>query len=225
MLRRRLIAAVVCTLALVVGQAPPSGAATSASQCSAEDFNGDARLGPKDLAAEGSVGLELRNYDRFAGLTPQQFIATYWDPTANGGQGGYRFPPANGFLLNPSGQPVHATMTLRAGLELDRFGSEFGAFLAPAGSPYSSRALPPQSLDNATNPGGCNYNLYKVVHDFNVDGGPIAPAFGQPGHGLQYFLVGTLVPGAPDRLNVKWLIDNGFLARCVLVVSQPYTCG
>lgn len=224
MVKRRFAAAVLCTLVLVVGQAPPSGASTAPSQCSAEDFNGDARLGPSDLASLGSVGLELRNYDRLAGLTPQQFIATYWDPAANGGAGGYRFPPDNGFLLTPQGDPIHTTMTLHAGLRLDRFGSEFGAFLAPAGSSYGSRALPPQSLDNTANPGGCNYNLYKVVHDFSVDGGPIAPAFGQPGHGLQYFLVAALVPGAPDRINVKWLIDNGFLTRCVLVVAQPYTC-
>ena len=221
---RRILAAAVCALVLVVGQAAPSGGATPSGQCSAEDFNGDARLGPRDLPSEGSVGLELRSYDRLAGLTPEQFIATYWDPAANGGQGGWRFPPANGFLLDPNGQPVHATMTVRAGQRIDRFGSEFGAFLAPAASPYSQRALPPQSLDNAANPGACNYTLYRVVHDFAVDGGPIAPGFGQPGRGLQYMLVGALVPGSPERLNVRWLIDNGFLTRCVLVVTRPYAC-
>ena len=222
---RRVVAGVVCGLVLLVGQAPPSGASTTpASECSAADFNGDARLGPADLPTQGSVGLELRTYDRLAGLTPEQFIATYWDPAAQGGAGGWRFPPFDGFLLDPNGNPIHATMTLRTGQRIDRFGSEFGGFLAPVASLYSSRALPPQSLDNAAAPGGCNYNEYKVVRDFQVDGGPIAPAFGQPGKGVQYHLIGALVAGAPARLNVRWLIDNGFLARCVLVVSQPYAC-
>ncbi len=223
---RRTVAAAACVLVLAVGQATTSGAsaATPASQCSTEDFNGDPRLGPRDLPSEGSVGLELRSYDRFAGLTPEEFVAAYWDPAAQGGQGGWRFPPQNGFLIGPSGQPVHATITVRAGQRIDRFGSEFGAFLAPAASLYSQRALPPQSLDNAADPGGCNYNLYRVVRDFLVDGGPIAPAFGQPGKGLQYLLVGALVPGAPERLNVRWLIDNGFLARCALVATRPYAC-
>lgn len=221
MTRKRMVAAAVCMLVLAVGQ----GAAATAApgECSTEDFNGDPRLGPRDLPTQGSVGLELRTYDRLAGLTPEQFIATYWDPAAQGGQGGWRFPPENGFLIGPSG-PLHATMTVRAGQRIDRFGSEFGAFLAPAGSQYSQRAIPPQSLDNQATPGGCNYSLYRVVRDFNVDGGPIAPAFGQTGRGLQYMLVAALVPGAPERLNVRWLIDNGFLARCVLVVTRPFVC-
>ena len=223
--RWRVFAAAVCTLVLVVGSADTSWAAvTPPDQCSTEDFGGDPRLGPRDLPTAGSVGLELRTYDRLAGLTAEQFLAMWWDPAAQGGAGGWRFPPDNGFLLGPHGEPVHAAMTVRAGFRLDRFGSEFGAFLAPAGSPYSSRALPPQSLDNGTAPSGCNYNLYKVVRDFTVDGGPIAPAFGQPGNGLQYLLVAALVPGAPERLNVRWLIDHGYLARCVLIVARPYSC-
>lgn len=223
---RRIVAVAVGAVVLVVAQAAPSFGVTFTftSQCSAEDFNGDPRLGPRDLPNWGSVGLELRSYDRLAGLTPEQFIATYWDDTANGGQGGWRYPPANGFLIGPDGQPVHTLMPLRAGQRLDRYGSEFGAFLAPTGSPYSQRALPPQSLDNAAAPGTCNYSGYLIVREFAVDGGPIAPAFGQPGHGLQYLLVGALVPRAPERLNVRWLVDNGFLRRCVVVVSQPFAC-
>ncbi|MGH9223615.1 MAG: TNT domain-containing protein [Acidimicrobiales bacterium] len=224
-MRRRIVGAVVCTLALVVGQAPSSwAAATPPAECSTEDFNGDPRLGPRDLPTQGAVGLELRTYDRLGGLTAEQFIATWWDPAANHGQGGWRFPPEFGFRLGEDGQPIRATMTLRVGQRIDRFGSEFGGFLAPVGSLYSQRALPPQSLDNAAAPSGCNYNLYKVGRDFAVDGGPIAPAFGQPGNGLQYRLVGALVPGAPALLNVRWLIDNGYVTRCILIVSRPYAC-
>lgn len=227
---RRLVLVAVCTFIVAVGHAPASATAssaataTSATQCSAEDFNGDPRLGPRQLPAFGPVGLELRTYDRLAGLTPEQFIATYWDPSANGGQGGWRYPPANGFLIGPNGQPVHSPMALRAGSRVDRYGSEFGAFLAPTASQYSQRSLPPQSLDNSANPAGCNYMAYLVVREFAVDGGPIAPAFGQPGMGLQYMLVSALVPGAPPRLNVQWLVNNGFLRRCAVVVWQPFTC-
>ncbi len=223
---RRALAATVVTLLAVVGPATPSSSATTrTTQCSAEDFDGDPRLGPRDLPNAGSVGAELRSYDRFAGLTPEQFLAAYWEDSANGGQGGWRFPPANGFFIGPNGQPVHKVMVLGVGSRVDRYGSEFGAFLAPTGLPYSRRALPPQSLDNAANPSGCNYSAYRVVRAFSVDGGPIAPAFGQPGRGVQYLLLGALVAGAPERLNVRWLIDNGFLQRCTLVVvSRPFDC-
>jgi hypothetical protein len=223
---RRLVVAVVGVLGLVLGPASPAVPATFsfATQCSVEDFNGDPRLGPRELPTWGSVGFELLSYDRFGGLTPAQFLATYWDPAANGGAGGWRYPPANGFLIGPFGQPVHTAMSLFAGQLLDRYGSEFGAFLAPTGSPYSSRAIPPQSLDNTTTPGTCNYVAYRVARSFSVDGGPIAPAFGQPGLGLQYMLVGALVPGAPERLNVRWLIDNGYLLRCTAGAFVPFTC-
>jgi hypothetical protein len=223
---RRAFAATLVSLFVVVGPATPSFSATTRTvHCSAEDFNSDPRLGPRDLPNWGSVGVELRGYDRLAGLTPEQFLATYWDDTANGGQGGWRFPPANGFLIGPNGQPIHEVRVLGVGSKVDRYGSEFGAFLAPSGSPYSRRAVPPQSLDNAADPGACNYSAYRVIRAFAVDSGPIAPAFGQPGKGLQYLLVGAFVAGAPERLNVRWLVDHGFLQRCTLVVtSRPLAC-
>jgi len=225
MTRRRFVGAAVCALVLITGAADTSWAAvTPPAECSADDLNGDIRLGPRDLPTQGPVGHELVTYSRFGGLTADQFLAKWWDPTLFGGAGGWRFPPFNGFRLGPDGQPQHTAMALRAGLRVDRYGSEFGAFLAPAGSQYSQRALPPQSLNNVTTPAACNYVFYKVVREFDVDGGPIAPAFEQPGNGLQYFLVGALVPGAPAQLNVRWLIDNGYLARCVVVVSRPFAC-
>lgn len=219
---RRSVQVLACTVLLVVGSARPSSSATTTTviQCSAEDFNGDARLGPRELPTWGSVGLELRGYDRLGGLTPEQFLATYWD----GATGGWRYPPANGFLIGPDGRPVEAPVPVRAGQRVDRYGSEFGAFLAPTGSLYSQRAIPPQSLDNATAPGTCNYSAYLVLAEFKVEGGPIASAFGQPGRGLQYMLVGALVPGAPAQLNVRWLVDHGYLKRCTAPPSLPFAC-
>ena len=210
---RRSIAAVVVTLIWAWGSPALSATGTPPNQCSADNFNGDARLGPRDLPSTGPVGLELTRYNRLAGLSPNDFIATYWDPTAFGGQGGWRYPPFNGFLVGPNGQPIEAPIPLRIGQQVDRYGSEFGAFLAPFGILYSQRAIPPQSLDNTTTPATCNYRAYKVLKEFRVDGGPIAPAFGQPGKGVQYMLQGSLVPGAPAQLNVLWLVDNGYLQR------------
>ncbi len=210
---RRVLAAAVITLVWAWGSPALSATATPPNQCSEENFNGDARLGPRDLPTTGSVGLELTRYDRLAGLSPNDFIATYWDPTAFGGQGGWRYPPFNGFLVGPDGQPIEAPIPLRIGQQVDRYGSEFGAFLAPFGILYSQRAIPPQSLDNTTTPAKCNYRAYRVLKEFRVDGGPIAPAFGQPGKGVQYMLQGSLVPGAPAQLNVLWLVDNGYLQR------------
>jgi hypothetical protein len=215
---RRLSAAVVLTLIWVVGPAHPALSTTpapSSTQCSAADYDGDPRLGPAALPTFGPVGLELRNYDRFGGLTPQQFLSTYWDPAASGGQGGWRFPPANGFRIGPDGRPVEQVLPLRPGQRIDRYGSEFGAFLAPAGLPYANRAIPPQSLDNRDAPATCNYHLYLVVREFRVDGGPIAPGLGQPGGGVQYLLVSSLVPDAPDRINVMWLVAHGYLQRLI----------
>ncbi len=210
---RRTIAALAVTLVWAWGSPALSATATPPNQCSEENFNGDARLGPRDLPTTGSVGLELTRYNRLAGLSPNDFIATYWDPTAFGGQGGWRYQPFNGFLVGPNGQPIEAPVPLRIGQQVDRYGSEFGAFLAPFGILYSQRAIPPQSLDNTSVPATCNYRAYRVLKEFRVDGGPIAPAFGQPGKGVQYMLQGSLVPGAPAQLNVLWLVDNGYLQR------------
>ena len=53
---------------------------------------------------------------------------------------------------------------LPVGLLVDRFGSEHGMFLAPAGSPYSRRSLPPPNLGapgtESTHP--YNYHVYRV---------------------------------------------------------------
>ncbi len=213
--RRQAWAAVLAaTLLVVLGITAATGsAALPVRTCSNAYFAGDARLGPAQLADAGAVAPMLAGYDRLAGLTAQQFIDRYWDPAANGGSGGWRYPPADGFLLRPTGQPIEFVAPLGLGTQVDRFGSEFGAFLAPLDTPYAERALPPMSLDNFDAAYTCNYHVYRVTKRFLAEEGPIAPAFGQIGHGLQIELLGSLVPGAPTRLNVRWLIDNGYLQR------------
>lgn len=187
-------------------------AARPSAECSAALFDGDARLGPQALPVRGEVGRELRGYRRTGDLTPRQFLDTFWDPAANSGQGGFRFPPDNGYVIGPDGQPEVTEQRLHRGEHIDRFGSEFGSFLAPEGLAYSARSIPPRSLVS-TPAAICNYHEYKVIAAFTVDAGPIAPWFAQPGGGEQFQLVTGLVPGAPTPLNVMWLVDHGFLER------------
>ena len=182
--------------------------------CSAAFENDDARLGPAQLPTTGPVGRELRGYDRTGGASQQSFLAQFWDPTANAGAGGWRYPPQNGFLLKPDGSPIETHQPLGRGQAVDRFGSEYGGFLAPEGAAYDARSIPPQSLDGQP-AAGCNYHAYRVLKPFEVDGGPIAPWFNQPGLGWQYQLDTSLVPGAPARLNVLWLVQNGYLERLI----------
>ncbi|MER7753219.1 TNT domain-containing protein [Kitasatospora sp. NPDC097643] len=186
--------------------------ATPSDECSAEFYHGDKRLGPADLPTTGRVGHQLLGYQRTGGESEQKFLATYYDPAANNGSGGWIYPPANGYVTLPDGTPIEFDLTLYPNQNIDRYGSEYGSFLAPEGLPYANRAIPPQSLDGNP-PAGCNYHDYKVVKPFTVHAGPIAPWFAQPGWGLQYQLDATLLPGGPDKLNVLWLVDNGYLAR------------
>jgi len=184
--------------------------ATADSKCSTAHFDGSSLLGPKTFPSRGPVAPLVKGYKRLAGMTPKNFLAKYWDPAASGGKGSWRYPPDDGFLVQ-SGLPVESVAELPRGEEVDRFGSEYGSFLAPAGTPYADRSIPPQSLDNFDASFTCNYHLYLVVKPFMAETGPIAPAFGQPGFGLQYEIVSSLLPGTPDTANVMWLVSKGYL--------------
>jgi hypothetical protein len=209
-------ASTISTISSTTPAAPKTATVTAIpfDQCSADFFNGDRRLGPATLPVFGRVGLETIGYQRTGGLPDAAFLAEYYDPTANGGQGGWIYPPANGYLIGPNGQPIETTLTLFPNQDIDRFGSEYGSFLAPEYLPYAMRAIPPQNLDGDP-AAACNYHDYRVLKPFAVDAGPIAAWFGQPGGGLQYQLDSALLPGAPSRLSVRWLVDNGYLERIV----------
>ncbi|MEZ0089821.1 TNT domain-containing protein [Streptacidiphilus sp. EB129] len=213
---RRTIAALIATAALLTGTALSAGSAAAATsipldQCSAAFHDNDSRLGPDQLPLFGRAGVELLGYHRSGDLTDAQLLAQYYSPTANSGSPGWIYPPDNGYVIR-NGQPEEITQTLFPGADIDRYGSEYGSFLAPEGLPYAARSIPPSSLDS-TPAASCNYHDYRVLKPFTVDAGPIAPWFGQPGHGWQYQLDGSLVSGAPSRLNVLWLVDQGYLAR------------
>ncbi|WP_035290207.1 TNT domain-containing protein [Actinokineospora spheciospongiae] len=201
---------VALTVIAPVAQAETAAAPLSPRECSAELYQGDRRLGPETLPRLGSVGFQTALYSRTGLRSTEDFLGRYYDDAANS----WRYPPQDGYVLRGDGTPVKWEQTLFRGQRIDRYGSEFGGFLAPEGLPYTTRSIPPSNL--VGNPAaGCNYHIYKVLRPFDVNAGPIAPWFYQLGGGLQYQLNGTLIPGAPGQVNVMWLLDNGYLERIV----------
>ena len=126
----------------------------SASYCTGTSLNlslaetyicGDSRLGPVVLP-QFFLPLDpiLDIYDRFGGLCPGAFLERWFNTTSKW----WDYPPLNGFSVDEdTGKIVAANLTLQTGTFVDRFGSEYGSFLAPAAAPYLQRSLPPSNLD------------------------------------------------------------------------------
>lgn len=83
------------------------------------------------------------------------------------------YPPNNGFLGSPS------KATLQPGTTIDRFGSKFGNYASPVGTPIEMRSLPPSTFERP-------YSVYEVVKPVDALSGRTAPWFSQPGLGTQY---------------------------------------
>ncbi|MFE5853109.1 TNT domain-containing protein [Streptomyces sp. NPDC056500] len=215
------IRTVLVTLGLTAGlmAAPTASAAPQVVDRSASarhqpctgEFRGDPRLGPKWLPKkrQAPVGPLLKGYQRTGELSPSAFLKKYWEGPAD--SGGWKYPPNDGFG-EVNGEIDKEPTKLRPGQRLDRFGSEFGSYLAPAGDAYAERALPPQNLNTRDTTVACDYRVYKVAKPFWVWQGSIAPWFEQPGGGQQIKLDPVFLnPGQDQRLNVKWLLDRGYL--------------
>ncbi len=108
--------------------------------------------------------------------------------------GDWDWPEELGFAETP------AKATLDIGTRIDRFGKPDGSFLSPEGIPSEQRALAPGSLAEP-------YNVYEVMRPMPVIQGKIAPAFGQPGGGVQ------ILPNFSERVNVDWLLHNGYIRK------------
>jgi len=98
------------------------------------------------------------------------------------------FPPNRGFADTPE------RMTLQPGTIIDRYGSPDGRFVSPQGVPAVARSLPSGAANSPV-------NTYQVLKPFDVYGGPAAPAFNQPGGGMQYEL----------NSSVQELVEQGYL--------------
>lgn len=176
---------------------------------------GDWRLGPKELPTQGLLGNILEGYNRFGGRTAVEFLNAWWLPAADSGQGGWDYPKDDGFAHDAKGQPIAVPMVLPAGqnLMVDRFGNESGTFLSPAGAKFGQRAIPPSNLNTNDPRYPYNYHLYRVAKDVTVCAGPAAPAFEQPGGGMQYVTASKACPTLPLTITVGSLVSNGSLVR------------
>lgn len=191
-------------------EARPSSTTVRHEACTGE-LLGDARLGPNWMPNRdrAPVGPLLKGYKRTGSLSPSAFLKKYWEGPAD--TGSWKYPPNDGFA-EVNGETDKEPAKLRPGQRLDRFGSEYGSYLAPAGDAYAERALPPQNLNTRDAAAPCDYRVYKVAKPFWVWQGSIAPWFEQPGGGQQIKLDAVFLdPGAGERLNVKWLLDHAYL--------------
>lgn len=155
-------------------------------------------LGADTPPTSGEVGRLTQGYDKYGGLTREEFLQKYWDPTARDGQGGWRYPPNDGF------DGPRVPYTPQVGELFDRFGSPAGEYLSPQGAKFSERALPPGNLNPQFDHHG--YRVYEVIKPWDsaagqADLGRIAPAFEQPGGGTQL----------KTSRSVQWLLDNDYI--------------
>ncbi|WP_035644073.1 glycohydrolase toxin TNT-related protein [Flavobacterium sp. ASV13] len=96
---------------------------------------------------------------------------------------------------NGAMQGTTEVIILEKGLRIDRFGSDYGSFFSPEGTPMQFRALPPGNTGN--------YNVFEVLKPFPVESSVVAPAFYQVGTGTQYL--------APT--NAKYLQEFGYILK------------
>jgi len=101
------------------------------------------------------------------------------------------YQPANNGTLGES-----APFTLLPGTRVDRLGRDAGRYLSPEGTPSAMRALSPTDAPRA-------YSVFEVKIPFTVQAGTTAPAFSQPGLGLQFYT---------DRA-ISDLLRGGYLTR------------
>jgi hypothetical protein len=148
-------------------------------------YDNDWRLGPSHLPTTGAVARMLRGYQRTRGTWRRPFLKCYWQTNPRSHRSGWWHPSHNGFFLL-SGRPIERRIQLRAGQLVDMFGNGRGRRLAPAGTPYAERSLPPSDLDETNPRYPSAYHFYRVTKPFDVESGLSRPWFGQSGLGLQY---------------------------------------
>jgi len=159
------------------------------------------KLGAVDLPTDGPIGDMLAGYDRYGGQGDADgFLQMALKP-----DGSWDWP-GNGGFHGDSVDIAHQTGDL-----LDRFGDSGGRYLSPSGTSYAERAIPPFNL-NPMSP-NLGYHRYEVLRPFDAPTGYVSPAFGQPGMGLQVLVDGSRFSeaGANEFVNVKWLLDHGYI--------------
>lgn len=182
-------------------QCPDYCKGTSATNDTSIYICGDPRLGPITLPTFLPLSTSTTGYDRFGGQCPGAFLTTWYNSTSS--PPSYIYPPLAGYQAKTDGSALVGNITLQPGALIDRFGSEYGTYLAPFGTPYEQRALPPANLDTYDTMFPYEYYVYEVLKPLGVMAGPIAGWFEQMGQGTQY---------QADQ-SVMALVAGGWLRR------------
>ena len=134
-------------------------------------------------------------YQPMQGETIEQYLAKHSDGTFNKyGDPNWNYreeAPNNGALPG-----TEHDMQIQPGGVIDRYGEPHGKYLSPAGTSYPGRGLPADNLAKG-------YYQYRVVRPLPAHQGVVAPAFGEPGGGVQYRL---------DE-SVQWYLEHGYLEK------------
>jgi hypothetical protein len=151
-----------------------------------------------ETVTEGGAPLAVvRGWEPTGGMSWDDFVLRFGTPESR------NYPLNDGFPPGYVPQPVQ----LSEGAIIDRFGSEYGRYLAPDGAPFADRALAPESV-------GADYNRYMVTGKalppgWQIVEGPIEPFYGQTPSpdALQYMIL------APDGVKptVHELVRLGIL--------------
>lgn len=127
--------AAATTLPVTETQADPTDCPSEQYRPTPEDkknfYCGFKELGPRNLPA--GVAKLLKNYDRFGGLTPQQFLSWYRDGLD------WKYPAEDGFR-DVNGTIDRTTVEIPTGTKLDRFGLYYGRYLSKPGVLPRARA-------------------------------------------------------------------------------------
>lgn len=157
---------------------------------------------PAELLTEGGAPAAiLKGWDPTGGMPWKEFESQFGTP------GEARIWPTENQGFPPGYVPHEAN--LPPGTIIDRFGSEFGRYLAPDGTPFADRALAPESVGGA-------YNRYMVTGEplppgWRIVEGPLQPFYGQtPSPGTVQYMI-----EAPDGVRpTVWELERlGILSK------------
>jgi uncharacterized protein YukE len=134
---------------------------------------------PAETVTEGGAPLAVvRGWDPTGGMTWDDFASQFGTPQSR------KYPLNDGFPLGFVPQPAH----LPEGAIIDRFGSDYGRYLAPDGTPFADRGLAPESV-------GGDYSRYMVTGKplppgWQIVEGPVQPYYGQtPSPGSVQYMI------------------------------------
>ncbi|WP_245535355.1 TNT domain-containing protein [Segniliparus rotundus] len=151
---------------------------------------------------------------RAESLTVEEFETKYGKP------GAWKYPEET-----DPGKPYAVPGTKRdispaewkaelGGKNVDRYGRPNGGWLAPEGTPFEARAMPPGS-------GGGPLTSYKVGDGplppgYRIEKSEIAPWFGQPGGGVQYRIVKTVTNNEGKLVDATQNLDDLIAAKILV---------